>query len=64
MLRASRGSDMTMDRAYLNVDEGFGMCCWDAPSVDALKALFEKAGTPFERMLAVEEHVTEALVEG
>jgi hypothetical protein len=55
---------MSMDRAYLNLEEGFGTCCWNASSVDGLKALFEQAGTPFEKMVAVEEHVTEALVQG
>jgi len=55
---------MTMDRAYLNLEESFGICCWNAPSADALKALFEKAETPFEKMIVVEEHVTEALVQG
>lgn len=47
---------MSMERSYLNFDEGFGLCCWNAPSKDALAALFEKAGTPFEKMIAVEEH--------
>ena len=55
---------MSMDRAYLSLEEGFGICCWNATSADALKALFEKAGTPFEKMTVVEEHVSEALVEG
>ncbi|MHC5037067.1 MAG: hypothetical protein ACYTHM_07115 [Planctomycetota bacterium] len=53
---------MTMDRSYLNFEEGFATCCWNASSVDALKALFEKAGTPFEKMIAVEEMVAEAFV--
>ena len=49
---------MTMDRAYMNPDEGFACCCWDAPSRDALEGLFRKAGTPFEKMLPVSEHVS------
>jgi hypothetical protein len=46
---------MSMDRAYINMDEGFATCCWEAPSVADLEGLFKKAGTPFERMVPVEE---------
>ena len=46
----------------MNWNEGVGVCCWEAPSREALEALFEKAGTPFDEMIAVEEHVAETLV--
>jgi hypothetical protein len=46
---------MTMDRAYLNSDEGYACCCWNAPSREALGALFEQAGAAVERILQVEE---------
>ena len=45
----------------MNWDEGVGVCCWRAPSQDALEALFQKVGTPFESMIAVEEHVAASL---
>ncbi len=46
---------MSMDKAYLNVDEGFACCCWTAPSVQALTELFDRAGAPHERIIPVEE---------
>jgi hypothetical protein len=55
---------MSMDRAYLNWEGGHTVCCWNAPSVEALEKLFKDAETPFERMFSVEEHASEALVEG
>jgi len=45
-----------MDRAYVNMDEGMAVCCWDAPSKEALQELFSKAGADFETMTEVEEH--------
>jgi hypothetical protein len=59
---ASRGSDLKFDRSYNNWEEGVGVCCWEAPSKEALEELFNRAGTPFERMIEVEEHVAETLV--
>ena len=47
---------MVFERSYLNWSEGLGICCWTAPSKEALAALFEKAGTPFDSMIEVEEH--------
>jgi hypothetical protein len=52
---------MRFDRSFMNWEEGFGVCCWDAPSREELEAVFKKAGTPFERMITVEEHVAESL---
>lgn len=46
----------------MNWDEGVGVCCWKAPSRTKLEALFQKVGTPFDSMIAVEEHVAESLV--
>ena len=47
---------MIMDRAYTNRDEGFVCCCWNAPSLESLKGLFEKAGASFDKMEPVTEH--------
>ncbi len=52
---------MKMDRAFINKKEGNPVCCWDAPSVKDLKALFEKAGTPFDKMFEVEEKMADAV---
>ncbi|MBD3369024.1 hypothetical protein GF402_01520 [Candidatus Fermentibacteria bacterium] len=46
---------MTMDRAYLNTDEGLACCLWNASTKDDLKQLFDSAGAPYDRMVAVEE---------
>ena len=54
---------MSMDRAYLNWEGGNTVCCWNAPSVEALEELFKKVGTPFAKMFAVQEEHQEALME-
>lgn len=51
---------MTMDRAYVNPDDGFVCCCWNAPSKEALEGLFNAARTPFQTMLPVTEFGSEA----
>jgi len=47
---------MTMERAFLNYEEGFACCCWSAPSAGALAALFARAEAPHERIITVEEY--------
>ncbi len=47
---------MSMERAYVNAEEGFACCCWTAPSREELAGLFRCAGTPFESMTPVEEY--------
>jgi hypothetical protein len=46
---------MTMERAFVNREEGFACCCWSADSREALESLFRTAGTSFEKMIEVEE---------
>lgn len=46
----------------MNWEEGVGVCCWKAPSKEKLEELFAQANTPFEKIVAVEEHVEETLV--
>lgn len=53
---------MSMERSFLNFEEGFGLCVWNAPSKEALEEMFKKAGTPFASMTAVEEHVAASLI--
>jgi len=50
---------MTLDRAYLNTDEGLAVCCWNAPSKEAIEELFNNSGVKFEKITAVEEHAAE-----
>jgi len=52
---------MTFERSYLNVEEGIGICCWNASSKDGLEAMFRKAGTPVEQIIPVEEYVEASL---
>lgn len=53
-----------MDRAYLQKEDGGQTtCCWEAPSLEALRELFDRTGTPYQEMTEVLEHQTEALVE-
>jgi len=52
---------MSFERSYINWDEGVGVCCWSAPSQGELEGLFKKAGTPFEKVIAVEEHFADSL---
>ncbi|MCK5133337.1 MAG: hypothetical protein KAR40_14445 [Candidatus Sabulitectum sp.] len=47
---------MTMDRSYINPQEGFACCCWDAPSRESLVELFNKAGALFDSMIPVTEY--------
>ncbi len=44
-----------MERAYLNEEEGFACCCWQAPSVGELEELFRSSETPYEQMREVRE---------
>jgi len=46
---------MSMERAFLNYDEGFGCCCWSAPSAADLASLFVRVGAVYERIVPVEE---------
>lgn len=52
---------MTFERSFMNWNEGFGCCCWTAPSKEKLEELFKNSGTPFERIVEVEEHVAASL---
>lgn len=53
---------MKFERSFMNWEEGLGICCWEAPSVAALGKLFDKAGTPYDKMIPVEEHAEATLV--
>ncbi len=52
---------MTYERSFVNWNEGMCICCWDAPSEVKLAELFRKAGTPFEKIVPVEEYERDAV---
>ena len=54
---------MAFERSFMNWEEGVGICCWKAPNKGDLEGLFQKAGMPFERIIEVEEHVEESLMQ-
>ena len=62
VLETAKGTGMTFERSYMNWEEGLGICCWSADSKDDLAKLFEKAGTPYDKIIPVEEHAAETLL--
>jgi hypothetical protein len=42
-MEASVGSNLKMDRAYIDKESGQAMCCWSAPDRTAIEELFKKA---------------------
>jgi hypothetical protein len=42
-MNASVGSNLKMDRAYIDEQEGKAICCWNAPDKASIESLFEKA---------------------
>ncbi len=61
VIAASRGSALAFERSFINWEEGIGICHWDAPSRQELEELFNQAGTPFEKMVEVEEYLADSL---
>ena len=45
-----------MERAYMNRNEGFVTCCWNAPDRESVETLFKNAGAPYEKIIEVEEY--------
>ena len=56
-MNASGGSDMVMNRAYINAEKGQAICCWDAPDQKAIEELFAKAGVKTKSISEVVEYV-------
>jgi len=42
-MNASVGSNLKMDRAYIDEDNGQAICCWSAPDRKSVEDLFTKA---------------------
>ncbi|MCK5036066.1 MAG: hypothetical protein KAS73_09265 [Candidatus Sabulitectum sp.] len=45
-----------MDRSFINSQEGFACCSWEAPSRESLAELFNEAGALFDSMIQVTEY--------
>lgn len=56
MKEASVGSDLKMDRSYIDIQNSQAICCWIAPSRKAVEDLFKKAKIPTELILEVTIH--------
>ena len=56
-MNASGGSEMVMNRAYINAERGQAICCWDAPDQKAIEGLFEKAGVKTKAISEVVEYI-------
>jgi|GEM_PF-902271 len=53
---------MVFEQSYMNWDKGFGACIWNARSEKDLEKLFESTGTPFDRIVPVEERIDKTLM--
>jgi hypothetical protein len=52
-MEASVGSNVKMDRAYIDQESGQAMCCWSAPDRASIDALFKKANVTPESIKEV-----------
>lgn len=58
MIKASVGSQLRMENAYIDEVQHQAICCWDAPNRKAVEDLFEQAGVKAERIREVVEYQT------
>ncbi len=56
MINASRGSNLTMDKAYIDKTKGQAICCWEAPDRKSIEELFTKAHIHPESIREVTEY--------
>jgi len=56
VVKASGGSGLTMDRAYVDKNKAQAVCCWNAPGMSSITDLFAKAGVKTESIREVEEY--------
>ncbi|MEO0226305.1 MAG: nickel-binding protein [candidate division WOR-3 bacterium] len=50
---ASVGSNVKMDRAYIDEKTGQATCCWSAPDQKTIESVFAKAGVKPESIKSV-----------
>ena len=53
VIDASVGSNLKMDKAYINESNGQAICCWDAPDQKSVEDLFAKAQVETESIKQV-----------
>jgi len=58
VIDASRGSNLTMDKAYIDEAKGQAICCWEAPDLKSVENLFTKAHIHPESIREVTEYTT------
>jgi hypothetical protein len=58
VINASRGSDLMMDKAYVDEVKGQAICCWEAPDRKSVEDLFMKAQIQPESIREVTEYTT------
>lgn len=52
-MKASVGSDLKMDTAYVDENKGQAICVWEAPDQKAVEELFAKAAVTTESVRQV-----------
>jgi len=58
VIDASRGSNLTMDKAYIDEVKGQAICCWEAPDRKSVEDLLTKAQIHPESIREVTEYTT------
>jgi len=53
---ASVGSELKMDRSYIDTQDNRAICCWIAPNRSAVEELFKKAKITIESIREVIIH--------
>lgn len=53
VMNASVGSDLKMDKAYIDEATGQAICCWSAPDKKSVEDLFTKAQVETESIKQV-----------
>lgn len=58
VIDASRGSNLTMDKAYIDKAKGQAICCWEAPDRKSIEDLFAKAQVQTDSIREVVEYTS------
>ena len=54
-INAAKGTNCAMQQAFVNESKARAVCCWDAPSQEAIEELFEKASVATDSVEEVVE---------
>ena len=58
VINASVGSNLKMEKAFIDETNGQAICCWDAPDQKSVEDLFAKAQVETESIRQVVEYPT------